>query len=89
MTKGFATVGRYDKAGKGVCDYNFSSSISFISRSHFRLEKENNQIQIIDLNSSNGTFVNGTKIVSNIPHNISKGDLIMFSLKKRITYKLL
>ena len=89
MSKGFATVGRLDKNGKGVCDYNFNPSISFVSRSHFRLEKINNQIQVIDLNSSNGTYINGTKIVANIPYNVDKGDLIMFSMKKRVTYKML
>ena len=89
MSKGFATVGRLDKNGRGVCDYNFNPSISFVSRSHFRLEKVNDQIQIIDLNSSNGTYINGTKIVSNIPYNISRGDLIMFSMKKRVAYKML
>lgn len=89
MSKGYATVGRLDKTGKGQCDYNFNASMSFISRNHFRLEKVNEQIQIIDLNSANGTFVNGTQIVSNIPYNLSKGDLIMFSSKRRVTYKML
>lgn len=88
MSKGYATVGRLDKAGRKHCDYNFDASMSFISRTHLRLEKVNNQIQVIDLNSSNGTFINGTQIVANIPYPISKGDLLMFS-KKRITYKML
>lgn len=87
MSKGFATVGRFDKTGRGQCDFNFDASMSFVSRTHLRLEKTNDVVQIIDLNSANGTFVNGTQIVPNIPYTISKGDLIRFSSK--ITYKML
>ena len=87
MSKGYATIGRYDKAGRGQSDFNFDASMSFISKTHLRLEKLNDSIQVIDMNSGNGTYVNGTKIVPNIPYTISKGDFICFSSK--VTYKIL
>ena len=89
LNKGYATIGRLDNSGVGQCDYNFDTSMSFISRTHLRIEKENYQIKIIDLNSSNGTFLNGTKIVPNISYPIVQGDSIMFSSKRRVTYKVL
>lgn len=89
LSKGFATVGRYDKAGKAICDYNFSQSLSFISKSHFRIEKRGEQICIIDLNSSNGTYLNGQSIIPNNPYAIQPGDIIMLSQNHRVTYKMI
>ncbi len=89
MGKGYATIGRYDKSGKGQCDFNFSSAISFISRLHLRIEKQGEQYQVIDMNSSNGTCVNGVPLVPNMPHPVSRGDLIMFSTQRKAVYKVM
>ncbi len=89
VTKGYATVGRFDKTGYGACDFNFNATLTFISRSHFRIVKNGSQIQIIDLGSGNGTFVNGVKIVPNVAFIVNKGDIIMFSTRHRVTYRVL
>ena len=88
LSKGYATIGRCDKSGKGICDFNFSSAMSFISRTHLRIEKVGNEIKMIDLNSTNGTFLNGKEMVANVAYTVSSGDLIMFSSKRRIIYRM-
>ena len=46
----------------------------FVSKNHARLEKENNNHYISDLNSSNGTYLNGKKLVGTA--ELSHGDII-------------
>lgn len=86
LTKGYASIGRYDKAGNSKSDYNFEASLSFISRRHCRIEKRNDQVVIIDLGSGNGTLVNEVTLVANMPYQINKGDRVVFSKNKGITY---
>lgn len=50
-----------------------------ISRIHSRFEKRGDDIYLIDLNSLNGTFINGDRLVQNQPYKISKGDKISFA----------
>jgi pSer/pThr/pTyr-binding forkhead associated (FHA) protein len=47
-----------------------------ISRNHAELVINEGRLQLIDLNSSNGTFLNGKKITE--PKNLTNGDLIAF-----------
>lgn len=89
LSKGFATVGRFDKSGNGQSDFNFDASLSFISRRHFRVEKDGDEWRIIDLESKNGTFVNGSPLVPNMAHPLRSGDRIMISSKNRLTYRVL
>ena len=50
-----------------------------ISKDHALIEfSPNGSISISDLNSSNGTFVNGEKIPSNLKYNLSQGDILRF-----------
>lgn len=44
-----------------------------ISRQHFRLLFEGDRIQLVDLKSSNGTFVGETRLTPNQPHPIAFG----------------
>ena len=88
LSKGYATVGRYDKAGQKRADYNFDKSLSFISKTHFRIEKKDNQLTIIDMKSSNGTFLNGEELVEYMPYQLSPGDRIVLARKERITYRV-
>lgn len=89
LSRGFATVGRFDKSGNGQADFNFDASLSFISRRHFRVEKAGNEWRIIDLESKNGTFVNGSPLIPNMAHPLRSGDRIMISSKNRLTYRVL
>ncbi|CAD7926302.1 unnamed protein product [Amoebophrya sp. A120] len=56
-----------------------------ISRFHARLEchqQPNGRgmcFELVDLNSANGTFVNGERLYPNDPHPLAHGDLIFFS----------
>ena len=50
-----------------------------ISKDHALIEfSPNGSVSISDLNSSNGTFVNGEKIPSNLKYNLNQGDIIRF-----------
>ena len=88
LRKGFATVGRLDKSGNAQSDFCFDASLSFISRRHFRVEKEGSQWVIIDLNSGNGTFVNEEALAPNIRHPLRSGDIVLLSRKQRLKYQV-
>lgn len=89
MSRGYATIGRMDKAGNKQSDYNFDSAFSFISRRHLRVEKRGAQYVIIDLAADkNGTLLNGEVLTANMAYPIKAGDKIMFSKKHRITYRV-
>lgn len=89
LSQGFATVGRRDKNNQAHSDYNFDSSLSFISRRHFRVEREGDHWVIIDLGSGNGTFVNGEALLPNMRHALVSGDTVMISAKRRLAYQVL
>lgn len=88
LQQGHATVGRYDKNGNKQADFNFDASLSFVSRRHFRVETDDDQWRIIDLESGNGTFVNDKELTPNISHPLTSGDRIMISRKHRLVYQV-
>lgn len=45
-----------------------------VSRRHALLRRQNETIVLVDLNSANGTFLNGQRIVSNEPRILRDGD---------------
>jgi hypothetical protein len=47
-----------------------------VSRLHAAIKLENNRIVVIDLGSSNGTYLNGTRLSPYIETPISHGDLV-------------
>jgi hypothetical protein len=47
-----------------------------VSRLHAMLKLVNNQVAIMDLGSSNGTYVNGNRLVTNAVHLLNHGDMI-------------
>src|SRR5688572_16219075 len=51
---------------------------SQVSRLHARLELDHEQITLIDLNSTNGTYVNGERITPAQPRRLRAGDKIDF-----------
>jgi pSer/pThr/pTyr-binding forkhead associated (FHA) protein len=46
----------------------------FTSREHAKIVKENNEYTLIDLGSTNGTYLNGQKISE--PMKLNRGDII-------------
>lgn len=62
---------------KNECDY--ISCNSAVSRLHAKISKENGSSFITDLNSTNGTFVNGVKVESGSRKELHHGDIIRFA----------
>ncbi|MEW6286745.1 MAG: FHA domain-containing protein [Chloroflexota bacterium] len=49
-----------------------------ISRRHAMIQRKNDQFLLYDLNSRNGTFVNGKRISSQSPYVLKPGDVVEF-----------
>lgn len=62
----------------GTCDaiLDFSEEIS---REHAVIKWEEGQYTITDLNSMNGTFLNGSRLQPNAPQTVKEGDRIGIS----------
>ncbi len=88
LSKGYATVGRFDKAGNPQADFNFEASLSFVSRRHFRIEKAGDAYKIVDLGSGNGTMLNSQVLVPNMPYPMKRGDRITISKNHKVTYRV-
>lgn len=74
-------IGKFDedinlvKIGRGF-DNNIVLQDTKASRNHLVIVKQENSYKVRDLNSTNGTFINGSKINPNIFYNISPSDII-------------
>lgn len=67
------TIGRNQN-----CDISIQNS--HISGSHAQLiHNLNNELYIVDLNSTNGTYIDNQRISPNVPYPISSGNKIQFS----------
>lgn len=73
LIEGETRVGRQS----GVCDYCLRDSS--VSRIHAVLEKIGNKVVVIDVGSTNGTFINDEKIEINVPREAECGDIISFA----------
>ncbi len=89
LSKGHYVIGRYDKMGAPQADFNFPAELSFISRQHFLIKREGSSYSAVDLDSRNGTFLNGEKMIPNMPYSIKQGDRIGLSMKKQVTYQVI
>ena len=87
LSSGSITVGRMDKAGNKRSDFNFNAAFSFISKTHFRVEKDGSNLKIIDMGSTYGTHVNGNRLIPNTPYTLTTGDTILMS--EMVSYKVL
>ncbi len=48
----------------------------YVSRRHAQIQRQDKQYTIIDLNSTNGTFVNNKRLAKDTPHPLTSGDEI-------------
>ena len=65
------------KPGQLVLDLTpFGAAEKGVSRSHAALRRLKNNLFIVDLGSSNGTYVNGQRLVSHQPNILIEGDEI-------------
>ncbi len=65
--------------GKNRKGVNYRLDEPSVSRFHARFFLTNENITIIDLGSTNGTYVNGEKIVEHSHYNLSVNDVVSFS----------
>ena len=77
------TFGRLDATTGSMPDIDLTPFAGYragVSRRHaeIRLDKEARRLDIWDLGSSNGTFLNGDRLISHRPYTISDGDTIRF-----------
>lgn len=72
------TLGRINGGQSIIPDVDLSSFNAFnlgVSRLHATI-KIGTEITITDLESSNGTFINGVRVEPHIPHSLAHGDLL-------------
>lgn len=62
-------------SNKAICDCVIDNQT--ISRNHVRVSKVDNRYYVMDLNSTNGTFVNGIRLIDNETKEIINGDELM------------
>lgn len=59
------------------CDFIINSSV--VSRIHLKILQDAEGYFVIDMDSTNGTFLNGKKLQANIPEKVNIGDKIMLA----------
>jgi len=69
LNRGEMTLGRDPSADICISDQS-------ISKKHAKLEKKGGKVVLTDLNSSNGTQINGKKLAPNEPVTLGKEDMI-------------
>jgi DNA-binding response OmpR family regulator/pSer/pThr/pTyr-binding forkhead associated (FHA) protein len=77
------TIGRYDKASQAQPDIDlggYGAEEKGVSRRHLTIRAEEDQLVVIDLNSGNGTFLNGNKLEPNAPHPVKNEDKLQLGL---------
>lgn len=82
-------IGRLDAAGNRNADFCFERSFSSISRRHCCIETDGNNLFLIDLASTNHTYLNQNPLIPNNRYPISRGDLIRFTDKTPISYRVM
>lgn len=73
------TLGRAVEGQSILPDVDLSAYEAFsqgVSRMHVSLRIFNGDVYVMDLGSSNGTKINGQKIVPHVEYSISHGDLV-------------
>ena len=51
-----------------------------VSRQHCQLERRGDYLFVTDLNSTNGTYLNGTRLVAYAPHRLADGDRLILGM---------
>jgi len=73
------TLGRISEGQPIMPDVDFSpfqAYASGVSRLHAVIKRDGNRILLMDLGSSNGTYVNGKRLDTNAEHILNNGDVI-------------
>lgn len=73
------TIGRFDvSVGHKQSDFEFEKGTKAVSRRHAAIERDGDGYWIMDLSSSAGTFVNGEKLLPNMPKQLVRGCRVSF-----------
>jgi pSer/pThr/pTyr-binding forkhead associated (FHA) protein len=75
-------IGRSDSASTYIPDVDLSqydAKKRGVSRRHAVLLNYNNVVHVMDLDSMNGTFINGTRIIPYEPQALRNGDKLAFA----------
>jgi pSer/pThr/pTyr-binding forkhead associated (FHA) protein len=84
-------LGRFAKStprGKHVDLSPFSAQDRGVSRIHAQLHMDENKLYITDMDSTNGTFVDGVRLLPHQPHLLRQGSQIMLGrLNMQVMYK--
>ncbi len=87
------TLGRISEGQPIMPDIDLSPYQAYargVSRLHAVLKREASHVFLMDLGSSNGTYVNGKRLSPNVDHSISNGDVIALGkLKIQVLLKAL
>jgi len=82
-------LGRVTDFSEGVTYINltpYGADESGVSRRHARLMRDNNAIYLMDLNSTNGTRLNGEPLAASTERRIQDGDEVMLGRLKLFIY---
>ena len=90
MDKLYIVSGKYEHLSLGLKDQityirrspenDIQISDNYVSRRHLELNKKGDKYFIKDLNSANGTFLNGKKIRSEVARRVKEGDTIVIGM---------
>ena len=83
-------VGREDPIGNIYPDIDltdYGGDENGVSRQHARITLQGNQYYIIDLQSTNFTYVNQQRLAPNLPTPLNDGDEIKFGRQKMLFYQ--
>ena len=85
------TIGRISEGQPIMPDIDLSpyqAYASGVSRLHAVIKREASHIFLMDLNSANGTYVNGKRLNPNVEHTLKNGDVVALGkLKIQILLK--
>jgi pSer/pThr/pTyr-binding forkhead associated (FHA) protein len=84
-----AMIGREDRA-RGIIPNidlgTYDAVENGISRCHALFQRQGNRAYVVDLKSSNGTFVNGNRLRPHMPQRLGDSDIIRFGKLESIIY---
>lgn len=73
------TIGRHDvSVGIRQSDFEFDKKTKGVGRRHAAIERNAEGYNLVDLNSQAGTFVDGQRLIPNIPIKLGRGQRVSF-----------
>ncbi|XHR80227.1 MAG: FHA domain-containing protein [Gloeotrichia echinulata GP01] len=83
---GVIRIGKSNDQSQPDIDISYLQNADVVSRIHAQIKVEGNNYFIEDLRSSNGTFLNDSKLEPINPYRLNLGDRIDFGQGKQVTF---